>query len=128
MLRQGQIYWVRDCPPLLGKVAAPHAVIILNPAAVLRQSGTPVLTMVISSSVPAPDSLHVPLPNRQTHHPCATGLDRPCWAVGRWMLRVQDTTKLGPLCGHLSGRSLRDVLLAAKLAIESGALPIDHPP
>lgn len=126
-MRQGEIYWVADCPPLHGKVAAPHAVIILNPPQQLKDVGEPVYGMVISSSIPSPGTEHISMPNAQTHDPCNTGLTKPCWAVVPWVLRITDRAKLGKRAGYLSGKTLEKVIVAYVQAVADGALPIEHP-
>ncbi len=126
-LRQGEIYWVSDCPPLLGKVAAPHAVIILNPSKQLKDLAHPVHVMVVSSSIPSPDRGHIAMPNKQQSNPCSTCFDRPCWAVGDWVLRVTDRSKLGKRCGHIGGDTLRRVVALFVQVVEEGRVPIDHP-
>jgi len=127
-LRQGEIYWIADCPPLHGSMAAPHAVIILNPAPELKDAQHPLNVVVVSSSVVNPGTSHIPMPNKQTHDPCSTCFTKPCWAVTEWILQINDRAKLASHCGYIGGRTLRSVLAAYLGAIASGKLPIAHPP
>lgn len=126
-LRQGEIYWVSDCPPLHGKAVAPHAVIILNPSQQLSDVRQPVHGMVVSSSIASPGPEHIAMPNAQTHNPCSTGLTKPCWAVTHWILRITDRSKLGTRCGHITGATLRKVVAAFVQAVAQNRLPIEHP-
>ena len=128
LLRQGAIYWVMDCPPLHGTIAAPHAVIVIQPPSKLKDPAAPVLCVAISSSVPRPDASHVPMPNAQQNRPCTTGLTKPCWAVTDWILLVRDRSKLHPYCGHIGGATLRKIVVKATEAIIAGRMPRAHPP
>ena len=116
-----------DCPPLHGKVAAPHAVIILDPKELLREPHRPVHGMVVSSSIPRPGPEHIPLPNSQTHPACTTGFTKPCWAVSHWILRLSDRTRLGTRCGYVAGATLQRIILAHVHAVAAGHLPLPHP-
>lgn len=126
-LRQGEIYWVSDCPPLHGRIAAPHAVVILNPTKQLVDPKQPIHAMVVSSSIPNPDPSHIPMPNKQANNPCTTCFDRPCWAVSGWILRIVDRSKLGSRCGYVTGATLAKLIGAFAQAVMDGRLPIDHP-
>jgi hypothetical protein len=126
-LRQGEIYWIADCPPLHGKFAAPHAVVILNPSQQLKDPSQPIHAMVVSSSIPNPGAEHIAMPNKQTHQTCSTGFSRPCWAVSHWILRITDRSKLGSRSGHISGAILRSVVAAFAQVVEDGHMPIEHP-
>ena len=127
-LRQGEIYWVSDCPPLHGRVPAPHAVIILNPASQLKDLSQPLHVVVVSSSIPRPGPGHIPMPNKQTHNPCSTCFTKPCWAVSEWVLRISDRDKLGSRCGYIGGATLTKVVMAFTAVVAAGRLPIEHPP
>lgn len=127
-LRQGEIYWVDDCPPLFGTIAAPHAVVILNPTKQLADPKQPVYGMVVSSSIPRVGADHIAMPNKRTHRPCSTCFDRPCWAVADWVLRITDRSKLGARCGHIGGATLTKVVVAFTRVVASGRMPIEHPP
>ena len=128
VLRQGEIYWVADCPPLHGSIAAPHAVIILNPTIQLAESANPVYGMVVSSSIPRPGPGHIPMPNTRTHSSCRTGFSKPCWAVTSWILRITDRSKLGARSGYVGGKTLEKVVVAFIDVVNSGHMPIEHPP
>ena len=127
-LRQGEIYWVNDCPPLHGSIAAPHAVIIINPTSQLTDPGHPVHGMVVSSSIPRPGPGHILMPNTRTHSSCRTGFSKPCWAVTSWILRITDRSKLGARGGYVGGKTLEKVVLAFIDVVNCGKMPMEHPP
>lgn len=112
---------------MYGRIAAPHAVIVLNPSAELKDPRCAVHGMVVSSSIPRPGPDHIPMPNKRTHNPCTTCFDRPCWAVAPWVLRITDRSKLGAPCGYIGRATLRKVLEAFVRVVQSGAAPIEHP-
>lgn len=126
-LRQGEIYWIADCPPLHGRVAAPHAVVVVSPPALLRDDAAPIYGIVISSSIPSPGPEHVAMPNSRTQRRCTTGMTRPCWAVTHWILRITDRSKLGSRSGYVGGKTLERIILGFVDAVEQGKVPIEHP-
>ncbi|MBY0311754.1 MAG: hypothetical protein K2W85_06775 [Phycisphaerales bacterium] len=102
--------------------------IILNPTQQLKDPKHPVYGMVVSSSIPRPGPDYIAMPNKQTHSPCSTCFDRPCWAVPDWILRINDRSKLGARCGHIGGATLKKAVLAFARVVEEGGMPIEHPP
>lgn len=127
VLRQGEIYWVIDCPPLDGSAAMPHAVIVLNPTEQLRDMSQPVRVMVVSSSVKPVGEGDIPLPNSQTDARCSTGLTKPCWAVARWVLRINDRSRLGRRAGYVSGSTLRRIITSYASIVRGGHGHIEYP-
>lgn len=127
VLRQGEIYWVMDCPPLDGSVAGPHAVVVLNPTVQLRDMSQSVRVMVVSSSVKPVGEWDIPLPNSQTDARCSTGLTKPCWAVARWVLRINDRSKLGRRAGYVGGPTLSKIITSYATIVRDGQGHIEHP-
>lgn len=117
-LRQGEVYWVEDCPPLDGEDVKPRPVIVLSPVEVLRDNPAHVL-VVASSSTDCDPKNHdrIPLPNHEENSVCTSGLPRRCCAVPRWYLMIERTKLQNPQ-GYISGAVLRRVKFAVDARLE----------
>ena len=110
-IRQGDIFWLNDCPPLAGHVAKRRPVIVISPPGELEAPAL-VLVVATSSSALANEADRIALPNRQEEPQTKTGLPRACWAVPRWYLLVGHerlTERIGFLRGSLLTRLLTAV-------------------
>ncbi|HBS30115.1 MAG TPA: hypothetical protein DEB06_11865 [Phycisphaerales bacterium] len=112
-IRQGQVYWIDDFPPLDGDRSKRRPVIVISPPIVLRRPATLVLVVAVSTSPrPTPEDHElIELPHRGRDPTTTSGLNRPSWAVPRWLLPVE-RSRLVQLAGYISGDTLRDLLEA----------------
>jgi mRNA-degrading endonuclease toxin of MazEF toxin-antitoxin module len=110
-IRQGDIYWLDDCPPLYGEVAKRRPVIIISPSAVALAAEQIVIVACTSTILPS-DVEAIELPNRARTPQTHSGLTRRTWAVPRWWLPVP-RERLTDYSGYISGNLLRRVVTAA---------------
>jgi hypothetical protein len=107
-IRQGQIYWLSDCPPLDGDDIKTRPVVVVDDARSLEDGEVIVIVLGATSRGGGGGIL---LPHSGSQENCLTGLDRPTWVIPHWILLVERTA-LTNLAGHISGRTLRSVLEA----------------
>lgn len=110
-IRQGQVYWIDDCPPLDGDEAKRRPVVVVSPTSEIRRDLRPVIVVAVSTTALERYRDRVRLPNRQDNPNTTSGLPRRCWAIPDWWLLV-DRVRLGHPCGFISGVTLRNLLLA----------------
>jgi mRNA-degrading endonuclease toxin of MazEF toxin-antitoxin module len=110
-IRQGDIYWLDDCPPLYGEVAKRRPVIIISPSAVALAAEQIVIVACTSTILPS-DVEAIELPNRARTPQTHSGLTRRTRAVPRWWLPVP-RERLTDYAGYISGNLLRRVVTAA---------------
>lgn len=109
-IRQGDIYWLDNCPPLHGDLAKRRPVVVISPTPVASTAEQPIVVACTSTILPS-DLEAIELPNRgripQTH----SGLTRRTWAVPRWWLPVP-RERLTDYAGYIRGDLLRRVVTA----------------
>lgn len=112
-VRQGDIYWLDDCPPLRGDVAKRRPVVVIAPtphAAIAEE----LLVVACTSKVLPSDTDAIELPSREQTPQTRSGLTRRTWAVPRWWLPVR-RERLTNYAGFIRGDLLKR-LIAAVLA------------
>lgn len=115
-IRQGEVYWLVDCPPWDGHHEKDRPVIVLSPAAALKQAPDPVLVVACSTTVRETETDRIRVPSKSDTPTCRTGLTRPSWAVPRWYL-VVDRDRLGKPVGAVTGQLLQRIVLAVETRI-----------
>jgi mRNA-degrading endonuclease toxin of MazEF toxin-antitoxin module len=115
-IRQGAIYWIDDCPPLDGETAKRRPVIVLSPKSELQMGGAVAVVACSASVTEGQNPDRIPLPNLQDNPRAKTGLPRPCWAVPRWLLAVDDRSRLVDKAGYVSGPLLTRIIEAVLAA------------
>ena len=114
-IRQGEIYFLEDCPPLEGDSAKTRPVIVVSPPDVLHDSTRKIVVVAISSSVVLGDG--IPLPDKSRYQNTSTNLTRPSWAIPRWFLPI-DRRKLIHRVGYIKGITLVRVLAAVRAEMD----------
>jgi mRNA-degrading endonuclease toxin of MazEF toxin-antitoxin module len=114
-IRQGDIFWLDECPPLEGEQTKRRPVIVVSPPEMLKGVG-PVLVVATSTTVLVSEMDRVALPNKQNEPQTKSGLPRPCWAVPRWFLLVE-RTRLTEYAGYVTGDLLRRLTAAVEKRI-----------
>jgi mRNA-degrading endonuclease toxin of MazEF toxin-antitoxin module len=109
-IRQGDIFWLDDCPPLHGDVAKRRPVIVVSPTDLIQTRPNLLVVACTSSSLPS-DQSAVELPSRERTPQTKTGLNRRSWAVPQWLVPVQREL-LVHYIGHLGGATLGRILQA----------------
>ncbi|MBL8758948.1 MAG: type II toxin-antitoxin system PemK/MazF family toxin [Phycisphaerae bacterium] len=112
-VREGQIFWLADCPSLEGDVMKTRPIVVIHPQPFIDRGDDPLMAIAISTSVTlasSPDRVKVP--NRQENPGCSTNLPVPCWAVPKWHILVQ-RAHLIDRAGYANGRLLKRVRDAA---------------
>lgn len=126
-IRLGDIFRVRNCPPLDGHAWSDRPVVILTPQPELDSGQDPVLAIGITTSVPD-DHDAVPLPNEEDcHHPTMTGLTERSWALPRWMVQVLREA-LTDHVGRAHLVAVEQLVEAVSDRIDAGDYPILHDP
>jgi hypothetical protein len=114
-VRQGDIYWVDDFPPLHGDESKRRPVIVVSSAAMLRR-GELVLVVACTTSVLASDTEAIELPNTTRTPQARSGLSRATWAVPSWWLATTPQ-RLTEYPGFIRGDLLRRLVAAASKRI-----------
>jgi mRNA-degrading endonuclease toxin of MazEF toxin-antitoxin module len=107
-IRQGDIFWLDDCPPLQGDIAKRRPVVVISPTK-LVETRPDALVVACTSSVLPSDTSAIELPSRERTPQTRTGLNRRTWAIPRWLLPVQREL-LVDYIGQVSGPTLRRLL------------------
>lgn len=123
-IRQGDIYWLDDCPPLHGDTAKRRPVVVVSPTP-LAGAADPLLVVACTSTALASPAA-IELPNRSKTPQTKSGLDRRTWAIPEWWLALPPD-RLGDYCGYITGKPLRS-LVAAFLAAYDAAKSRRPPP
>jgi mRNA-degrading endonuclease toxin of MazEF toxin-antitoxin module len=111
-IRQGEIYWIENFPPLDGQVAKNRPVLVIG-SVDPKNPKAPVLVVGIShtASTPEKDPDMERLPDTQQSPSAKTGMTRPSWALPRWVLPV-NRERFGDPCGYVKGELLRRIVKA----------------
>lgn len=117
-IRQGDIYWLDDCPPLHGDIAKRRPVVVISPTSVAKSSPEIVVVACTATALPS-DTEAIELPNRQRTPQTRSGLNRPTWAVPEWWLPVP-RDRLTDYAGFLRGDLLRRVVEAVMRHVNAG--------
>ena len=115
--RQGEVFWLADCPPMDGDRAKGRPVVLIDELGAIRDPRVDRLLCVLvtsSASLPGQDDDAVQLPSKATHPCCTSGLTKRSWALPRWFVPVKRRA-LTDLLGYVSG----DVLNSLRLAVEA---------
>ena len=110
-IRQGDIYWVDDFPPLHGDVLKRRPVVVVSSAAMLRSMNDVLVVACTSSALPS-DTEAIELPNTARTPQAKSGLSRRTWAVPSWWLAAR-RERLVDYAGFIRGEVLRRVVAAA---------------
>ena len=109
-IRQGSIYWLKDCDPLDDDNTKDRPVVVVEDAATLKISQ---FVMVIACTTKSRSSEYdqIQRPDRGSIPQTKSGLDKVCWAILRWGMPVH-RDRLVEYKGHLTGKVLRAVIRA----------------
>jgi len=107
-IRQGDIFWLDECPPLQGDVAKTRPVVVVSPTELVEMRPNVIVVACTSSVLPS-DKTAVELPSRERTPQTKSGLSRRTWAIPRWLLPVRREF-LVDYIGRISGPTLRRVL------------------
>jgi mRNA-degrading endonuclease toxin of MazEF toxin-antitoxin module len=115
MIRQGEVYWLDDCPHLDDTGVKRRPVIVLSPKAQIQASLADVLCVACSTTISEAETDRIRLPSKaDTPLPfCRTGLTKPCWAVPRWALPVAQYRLKHPV-GHIKNPLLDRIIKAVE--------------
>ncbi|MCC6969258.1 MAG: type II toxin-antitoxin system PemK/MazF family toxin [Phycisphaerales bacterium] len=122
-IRQGQVYWVDDVPPLDGERMKRRPVVVLSPPQIT--SGPDEKLIVVAITTKPGRRSAIAIPSKATHERSTSGLTKPAWAVPAWFLSV-DRSRLVDLAGFVSGTTLSSIMeatLAAMDAAQGGGSP-----
>lgn len=109
-IRQGNIYWLYDCPALEDGNVKDRPVIVVDDPRSLERGG-PVVVVACSTKARASEPDIIRLPDRGSIPQTKSGLNKPCWAVPRWHFPVE-RNRLAEYKGHLTGTVLKAVIKA----------------
>jgi mRNA-degrading endonuclease toxin of MazEF toxin-antitoxin module len=109
-IRQGDIFWLDDCPSLHGDVAKRRPVVVVSPTA-LVETRPDVLIVACTSSILPSNTTAIELPSRERMPQTKTGLNRRTWAVPQWLLPVPGELLVQHI-GRLGGSTMRRLLQA----------------
>lgn len=112
-LRQGSIYWLYDCEPLDDENVKDRPVVIVDDPESLK-TGDHVVVVACSTKNRETEYDKVKLPDRGSMPQTRSGLGKVCWAIPRWYFPVH-RSRLIEYKGHLTGKVLKDVILAYSL-------------
>ena len=118
MIRQGEVYWLSDCPPLEGEFDKDRPVIVLSTPQELKAGHEEILVVACSTTVFESERDRIRLPTAADTPHCRSGLTRPSWAVPRWYLLVSRDRLQRPV-GHIR-RPLLATIIPAVLARMAG--------
>jgi mRNA-degrading endonuclease toxin of MazEF toxin-antitoxin module len=107
-IRQGDIYWIENCPSPRGDNPKGRPVVIITPDPLI-EAGADLLAVACSTSTYGEDPAGVPLPNSQTEPQTKSGLTSPCSAVTDWIVPVARSS-CGKRVGYIWGKVLADIL------------------
>src|SRR2546423_11555818 len=107
-IRQGDIFWLDDCPPLHGDVAKRRPVVVISPSDVIETQPS-VLAVACTTSLLSSDKTAIELPSRERTHQTKTGLTRRTWVGPRWLVPVERHLLMDYI-GRITGPTLRRVL------------------
>lgn len=111
---QGDVYHAPTCPGLHGNPAKPRYVVVIHP------NDKPLVNervLVIPTSSSSISKFLVPMPTRETHKGCATGLPRRCDAVcdqPKWI----PFRELDERVGRVSLAMLNQIMLMHEKALK----------
>lgn len=116
-IRQGDIFWIDECPALDGGEEKRRPVVVVVPP--VSRVGDMSVVVAVSSTVSPSDGTRIELPNRTEMPGTKSGLTRPCWVVPRWYLRVERGRLISAnWCGYLTGAKLKEVVVAVLRVME----------
>ncbi|HRK30339.1 MAG TPA: hypothetical protein PLD59_04610 [Tepidisphaeraceae bacterium] len=107
-IRQGDVYFLPNCPPLDGGSLKDRRVIVVTPTDLIADDND-LIAVGVSTSPPASGEPAVEMLNTQHDPRARTGFTKPCWAILRWTLRVH-VASLGKKAGHVRGERLARVV------------------
>ncbi len=106
-LKQGDIFWLPDCPAIEGDQLKKRPVIVVFTPSSLQQEEA--IVVAVSTSVLESETDRISLPNRSNEPQTKSGLRKVCWAVPRWYFPIKPE-RLTDYCGRLVGRKLTEVV------------------
>lgn len=109
-IRQGSIYWLRNCEPLDDDNAKDRPVIVVDDPESLKVSDY-VIVVACSTKKREAEYDQIQLPDRGSIPQTKSGLDKLCWAIPRWRIPVH-RDRLTEYKGHLTGKVLKSVVAA----------------
>jgi len=109
-IRQGDIYWLNDCPPLHGDVAKRRPVVVVSPTPDATLSELILVVACTSTPLSSTTGL-VELPSHEKTPQTRSGLHRRTWAVPQWWLPVE-RCRLMDRAGYITGSTLWRVVEA----------------
>lgn len=109
-IRQGDVCWLQDCPPLDDDNAKDRPVVVVDDPDTIATGG-PIAVVACSTKPRSTDPDAVKLPDRSANPQIKTGLKQPCWAVPRWHFLVEQD-RLDERSGYLPSSVLAKVLTA----------------
>ena len=110
-IRQGDVYWVDDFPPLHGDTAKRRPVVVISPTVALRAAEQALVVACTSSALPS-NAEAIELPNTARMPQARSGLNRRTWAIPSWWLPAR-RERLTDYAGFIRGDVLRRVVEAA---------------
>ena len=110
-IRQGDVYWIDDFPPLHGELAKRRPVVVVSTPEMLKRGEIVVVVACTSSALPS-DAEAIELPNTARTPQARSGLNRRTWAVPSWWLATR-RERLTDYAGFIRGDVLRRVVAAA---------------
>jgi mRNA-degrading endonuclease toxin of MazEF toxin-antitoxin module len=111
-IRQGDVYWVDDFPPLHGDVAKRRPVVVITPTADAR-SAEQIVVVACTSTVLPSGTEAIELPNTGRTPQARSGLHRQTWAIPEWWLPVAPD-RLTDYAGFIRGAVLARVVVSAQ--------------
>src|SRR5882757_1199020 len=109
---RGSIFWLKNCKPLHGtEYKERPVVVIVLPDEI--SPGSPAIVAACTTTPARSDKTCIQLPDIGTHPDAKSGLSKPCWLIPRWFLPVE-RDRLTNQCGHLTGKTLNEVLAAVR--------------
>ncbi len=107
--RQGDIYWLDDCPPLHGDTAKRRPVVVISTEILQSKTGDQLIVVACTSTVYSDDVEAIELPNRSQNLGASTGLSKRTWAIPRWRFSVAlDRHRIR--AGYVSGKLLNRIV------------------
>jgi mRNA-degrading endonuclease toxin of MazEF toxin-antitoxin module len=109
-IRQGSVYWLRDCPPLDDDNTKDRPVVVVDDPKSLADGG-PVIVVACTTKNRESEEDAVKLSDRSTMPQARSGLAKPCWGIPRWDFPIE-RERLTEYKGHLTGNVLKRLLIA----------------
>jgi mRNA-degrading endonuclease toxin of MazEF toxin-antitoxin module len=123
-IRQGSVYWLKDCKPLDDENVKDRPVVVVDDYSSISADG-PIIVVACSTKCRDSEPDKIRLPDRGRIPQTKSGLSAPSWAIPRWNFPVE-RSRLTEYKGHLTGSVLKAVIAAYLARIRARRLEAER--